>query len=177
MSILGLYLSMKYFYCTLVFLLIACSSNKHSSDNTCPTGIACNSSLIANQSFEIKTDGIGKSYPMISEGDQILFEYSYSKQAPENTVDGQYIETIYAIFPKDIDILKLKDDQLQSISLSINHSCFCKELSGLKPIREGRICVKRISENTFQIKLEITQTELNNKIKKINETVTLRLKV
>ena len=87
---------MRYFNLLIVLSLIfACKSSKTDLPAMidCPDGGECDVKVMKNSVLNLKSDSIGEIYPEVSneEGWQVI-QVTYTEQAPENTVDGQYLD-------------------------------------------------------------------------------------
>lgn len=158
-----------------LFLLISCKTQKNVATYTnCPEDGICSTEIIPNSSLKLHTDTIGMLYTTIEKGEHLIFKFSYSKNVDKQYVDGHYIEEVYAEFDGDLSEINLENDELQNVNLLFNRVCFCKGSTGFYPITKGKLSIKKINKNNYNIQLNFKVDEVPQVITTVNETVILK---
>ena len=159
-----------------LLLLISCKAqNNFDKTNTiCPENDVCSAELIPNSTLKLHTDSIGMLYTTIEDGKHLIFKFSYSRNVDKQSLDGHYIEEIYAEFNSDLSEINLEDEDLQNVKLLFNRICFCKGSTGFYPITKGKLSIKKINKNTYNIRLNFKVDEVPQVITSINETLILK---
>lgn len=139
--------------------------------NQCPEEAKCTLIAEQNKALEIKEDGIGAIYPAVTEGNNIVVQYHYLKEAPEGIADGNYSESIYFEIPSDVDRLTKSDASLQDLNMLFGKHFFSPE-SGYFIVENGRLEVKRIGDE-LQLNLVFDMKEKVHRINGFKMTVTL----
>ena len=104
----------KQYNCIFSFLFFAsCGVQKDQKDGeqnlippphiNCPEGGDCTFEVIKNASLNLKTDGIGKLYPEITEGDKVVIKYHYEKDEIKDVMDAGLSEYVYLEFDPNPD--------------------------------------------------------------------------
>ena len=140
----------------------------------CPDNGICTVEFISNKTLVFKTDEFGHSYPVISEGNNTIFKYTYSRNPIKNTQDSNYTEIVYAVFEQTISEISLTDKELQNATFYFGRLCYCKGATGYYPIKNGSFKISNITKNTLKIDFEFKITEVPQIISKISETVSLK---
>ncbi len=159
------------------------TGNVISSDNTsmgqvenkvtgCPEEGSCSIVVHKNKHLVIKEDGTGALYPEIADGENMVVEYTYSKEGPEGTVDGNYSETIQFEIPAAVENLSKENATLGEVNLLYGKQCFCRGEAGFYPIRNGKLVVEK-TNNTLVIDLKFKVEKTSQVVSHITETVKL----
>src|SRR5690554_8100363 len=172
---------MKIFYFLIpVLILGGCKSqstfNQTSQsetmvENKCPNEGKCTIVAHKDSDLEIKVDGIGKMYPVITEGENIVIQYTYLKEAPEGIADGNYSESIYFEIPKGTNKLEKKGAAIADVDLLYGRHFFSPE-SGFMRVENGKLSVVQ-QGNDLEIDLKFEIDNVNQVISRITETVTI----
>lgn len=134
----------------------------------------CTLELIPNKSIEFKTDEFGNLYPIITEGTNTLFKYSFVKNTIPNTADGDYQEIVYAELDGEISDFNLTNETLKNVKLTYGRLCFCKGSNGYFPVKNGSFSVSKIDDDTIKIHLDFTVKKVPKLITELDETVSLK---
>lgn len=140
----------------------------------CPENGSCSLELIPNKSIEFKTDEFGIMYPVISEGNNTLFKYTFQKKPLKDTEDSNYTEIIYAELENTITEMSLTNETLSTVKLYFGRLCYCKGETGYYPIKDGEFKISKTSKDIVNFKLDFKITEVPQIISKINETISLK---
>ncbi len=140
----------------------------------CPDNGVCTIEFISHKKLVFKTDEFGHSYPVISEGTNTIFKYTYSRNLIPNTQDSNYTEIVYAELNKTITEISLTNKALQTAKLYFGRLCFCKGATGYYSIKNGTFKISNVTKNTLKIDFEFKITEVPQIISKISETVSLK---
>lgn len=125
-----------------------------------------------NSSLNIKEDTIGKYYPVIEKGENLVVEFKYLEKGPEGTADGDYSETLHFEVPSAANKNTLKDTDLQNVDLLYGKHCFCKGDAGYYKVTNGQLLIiKTEKELTFDVSFTINET--SQKVKRVTKTVQL----
>ncbi|MCG2419471.1 hypothetical protein K8089_10595 [Aequorivita sp. F47161] len=169
-----------------LFMVNACKTqtgNVISSENTnmeqvensnsgCPEVGNCIVVLHKNKNLVVKEDGTGAMYPEMTAGKNIVVEYTYLKEGPEGTADGNYSETIHFEIPAATTNLRKENATLSDVNLLYGKHCFCKGEAGYYPITDGNLSVEKNNETiTFDLKFKVGKT--SQVVSHIVETVKL----
>lgn len=135
----------------------------------CPEEGKCTFVAHRNSNLEIKKDGIGKLYPQIVDGDNIVIQYTYLKEAPEGIADGNYSESIYFQIPKDSKKLTKEGTSLADVNLLFGRHYFSPE-SGFFLIDSGKLSVENTGD-LIHIDLQFKMDNGRQVISHIVETI------
>ncbi len=132
------------------------TENNH---NSCPDGGTCTIEILEDKTLEIKEDGIGALYPEIKNGDNIVVQYTYSKQGPDGTVDGNYSETIHFEIPSSATNLGKQGASLQDVKLLYGKQCYCKGEAGYYKVSDGKLSLEKNNRQiTFDLQFQVGKT-------------------
>lgn len=142
-------ISRLFFQCLFLTLLLSCSSIKNTEKTgssevsaphiNCPEDGDCSFEIMKNSSLEFKYDDIGKLYPAIEPGDNMVVKYHYKRKPEPELMDSGYSEYVYIEFNPDSEQLILKDKELQKVKMIFGRICFCKGSMGYFPVNEGSL--------------------------------------
>ncbi|SRX54239.1 hypothetical protein [Aequorivita sp. CIP111184] len=141
-------------------------------DTGCPKEGTCSVVVHKNKHLVIKEDGTGALYPEMVAGENMVVEYTYSKEGPEGTADGNYSETIHFEIPATTENLSKENAKLAEVNLLYGKQCFCRGEAGFYPITNGKLLVEK--SNTalmFDLKFKVEKT--SQVVSHITETVKL----
>ncbi len=142
------------------------------SNSGCPEVGTCSVVLHKNKSLAVKEDGTGAMYPEIIDGQNIVVAYTYSKEGPAGTADGNYSETIHFEIPTATTTLNKSNTALNDVKLLYGKHCFCKGEAGYYEITDGNLQVsKNASSISFDLKFNVGKT--SQVVSHIKETVKL----
>ncbi|WP_299683264.1 hypothetical protein [uncultured Dokdonia sp.] len=123
------------------------------NNDNCPNNGNC-AIAIKKGSYTIETDTTGAMYPLFTEGDGELVEFTYEVPAKEGIADGNYKETILFIVPKGLKgFMVLEDASLSKLKLLLNKECFCRGQAGYHLITQGKLAIKRNAKNEISFDL------------------------
>lgn len=172
---------MKIFYILIpVMILSGCKTQSTLSQSSqietmekskCPNEGKCTIVAHKDSNLEIKVDGIGQMYPEITEGENIVIQYTYLKEAPEGIADGNYSESIYFEIPKGVNKLQKEGTGLSDVDLLYGRHFFSPE-SGFMRVESGKLSVVQ-KGNDLQIDLKFEIENVGQVISHIKETVTI----
>lgn len=172
---------MKIFYILIpVMILSGCKTQNTLSQasqietmekSECPNEGKCTIVAHKDSNLEIKVDGIGQMYPQVSEGENIVIQYTYLKEAPEGIADGNYSESIYFEIPKGVNKLEKKGAAIADVDLLYGRHFFSPE-SGFMRVESGRLSVVQ-KGNDLQIDLKFEIENVGQVISHIKETVSI----
>ncbi|MEM0518099.1 hypothetical protein [Aequorivita flava] len=151
------------------------NTNMEQVENTssgCPEVGNCSVVLHKNKSLVVKEDGTGALYPEMTAGDNMVVEYTYLKEGPEGTADGNYSETIHFEIPNNVKKISKVNASLSDVKLLYGKHCFCKGEAGYYPITNGELSISSNNETlTFNLNFEVGKT--SQVVSNISETVKL----
>ena len=128
-------------------------TNIEVNNDNCPNNGNC-AIVIKKGSYTIETDTTGAMYPLFTEGDGELVEFTYEIPAKEGIADGNYKETVMFMIPKGLKgIMVLEDTSLSKLKLLLNKQCFCRGQAGYHFITQGRLAIKRNAKNEISFDL------------------------
>ncbi|WP_298364107.1 hypothetical protein [uncultured Lutibacter sp.] len=171
---------MKNIWIIIVLLVVSCKSQyevtKHIIQKTeiAPKNGSCTIELIPNKTIEFKTDNFGISYPIISDGENVLLKYTFKKNTIKNTQDGDYTEIIYAELNSNISNTTLNNENLQNVKLYFGRLCYCKGATGYYPITKGSFTVLKEENSTLNITATFKVLEVPQIISHFNESISLK---
>lgn len=159
---------MRYFNLLIVLSLIfACKSSKTDLPAMidCPDGGECDVKVMKNSVLNLKSDSIGEIYPEVSneEGWQVI-QVTYTEQAPENTVDGQYSEIVYMQIPMSFKDIRSSNKSLQNQKVIFGKFCKCPE-AGYEKVISGDLELVN-SKGSILLNLDFN-TQKEKELKKI----------
>ncbi|SRX73467.1 hypothetical protein [Aequorivita antarctica] len=169
-----------------LFMVNACKTQTGavtSSENTtiehmenkptgCPEEGTCNVVVHKNKSLSIQEDGTGALYPQIIEGTSTVVEYTYLKEGPPGTADGNYSETIHFEIPAATTTLRKENASLNDVKLLYGKHCFCRGEAGYYPITDGKLLIEKSGQGiVFDLKFKVNKT--SQVVTHISETMKL----
>lgn len=138
----------------------------------CPDEGDCTVKIHKNMNLIIKEDGTGAIYPEMVAGKNTVVEYTYLKEGPEGTADGNYSETIHFEIPASVESLSKVNASLGDVKLLYGKHCFCKGEAGYYPISNGELSVST-NNKTLAFNLNFKVEKTSQVISNISETVKL----
>lgn len=168
-----------------LFVVNACKTQTGtviSSENTnmeqvenkvgCPAEGACTVAVHKNKNLVIKEDGTGALYPEMVAGENMVVVYTYSKEGPEGTVDGDYSETVHFEVHATTKNLSKENASLSDVKLLYGKQCFCRGEAGFYLITNGKLLVEKTDQAlVFDLKFKVEKT--SQVVSHISETVKL----
>ncbi len=138
----------------------------------CPEEGACTVAVHKNKNLIIKEDGTGALYPEMVAGENMVVVYTYSKEGPEGTVDGDYSETVHFEVPATTKNLSKENASLSEVKLLYGKQCFCRGEAGFYLITNGKLLVEKTDQAlVFDLKFNVEKT--SQVVSHITETVKL----
>lgn len=147
------------------------SKSEPMTENKCPNEGKCTIVAHKDSNLVIKVDGIGQMYPEITDGENIVVQYTYLKEAPEGIADGNYSESIYFEIPKGTKRLEKEGAAITDVDLLYGRHFFSPE-SGFMRVDSGKLSVVQ-KGNDLQIDLTFEIENVGQVISRIMETVTI----
>lgn len=176
---------MKFYYLFFTILLFTgCKTQRNSTEiqtqgitqmeskSECPEGGKCTVVVQKNKSLQIKEDGIGALYPEITEGDNIVVQYTFLRQAPEGIADGNYSESVYFEIPQNSKKVTKENASLSDVKLLFGRHFFSPQ-SGYFRINQGKLIVDN-SGNKIDFDLSFEIKEGNQLLTHIKESVEIK---
>ena len=173
------------FLIAVLIVIFSCGNSKKAADESektkitlqmtqsCPDDGICSIQVIPQSSLLIKTDDIGKYYPVVEKGKNLVIKYVYKRNPIENTADSNYSEIIYFELPDKKLNLNLQDKDLSRVKLLYGRLCFCRGTSGYFPVNKGNLITKKTGKEQLKIFLEFSVKKIPQIIKQIDETIDL----
>jgi hypothetical protein len=140
----------------------------------CPENGTCTIEFIPNKSIDFKTDEFGNLYPVIANGVNTVFKYTFTKNTVSDSEDSNYTEIIYAELKPDFSTINLIDNQLQTVKLHYGRLCFCKGESGYFAVNNGVFNISKNTDDTVKIDVNFFVKKIPQIISEIHETVSLK---
>lgn len=176
---------MKYFLIIVVFVAMSCKTSKPvnlaivsseavfvQSEN-CPENGTCLLELIPNKTIDFKKDEFGNLYPVISDGINTIFKYTFTKNPIQDIEDSNYTEIVYAEISVN-NTINLQDEALKNIKMHYGRLCFCKGESGYFPVTRGVFNLSKTGDNSVKIDVDFMVKKVSQIISEIHETVSLK---
>lgn len=136
----------------------------------CPDEGTCTVVVHQNKAFEMTEDGTGATYSNIVDGQNIVVEYTYFKEASEGIADGNYTENIYFEIPASTKNLVKKDAALADVKMFYGKHAY--KNSQYYPVINGNLSVQKTGNSlTFNLNFKIDQT--SQVVSNINHMMTL----
>lgn len=143
---------------------------RNDNKTNCPEEGTCSVVVHKNKTLTVMDDGTGELYPHLEDGNNTVIEYTYLKEGPENTADGNYSESIHFEIPAGIENLNKKDSALSEVKLLYGKHCFCRGEAGYYPINDGKLTLEKSADGMiFDLKFTVGKT--SQVISHIRETV------
>lgn len=165
---------MKAFYFLIpLFMVNACKTQTGtviSSENTtmqqmenkptgCPNEGTCTVVVHKNKTLNIRKDDTDALYPQMVDGANTVVEYTYLKEGPEGTADGNYSETIQFEIPAGTENFSKENASLADVKLLFGKQCFCRGEAGYYPITNGKLLIEKSSQGIiFDLKFKVEKT-------------------
>lgn len=148
-------------------------SNMEQSENygsDCPDGGTCNVVVHQNKSLQFIEDGVGNPYTEITDGKNLVVEFTYFKAGPEGTADGNYTETLQFEIPDGAEALTKENASLADVKLMFGKQGF--RMSSYYPVTSGKLTLKKTGQTlSFDLKFKVDET--SQVISHISEKVKL----
>ncbi len=140
------------------------------SNTGCPEVGTCSVVLHKNKSLVVKEDGTGAMYPEMVQSENMVVEYTYLKEGPAGTADGNYSETIHFEIPTATTTLNKTNTALSDVKLLYGKHCFCKGEAGYYEVTDGSLqLTKNAGSISFDLKFKVGKT--SQVVSHIKETV------
>ena len=160
------YLTMRYLYILLFFSFISCKTNKASITSllsnkivkaTCDEKALCTVEVLKNKNYSFDIDSMGKLFPKMIDGENIVIKYTYKLIPPAGVSDAFQSETLHFVINDDI-ISELKNEDLQKIKLIYGKNCFCKDIQGFYKVKLGTFSI-----NGSEVTIKFTIPEVGDR--------------
>jgi len=115
--------------------------DRPSSD--CPADGTCTVKAHPNMNLMLKEDGTGARYPEMVAGENTVVVYTFLREGPPGTVDGDYSETIHFEIPAGTENLNKENASLADLKVLYGKHCFCKGEAGYYPITDGKLSLSK----------------------------------
>lgn len=93
----------------------------------------------------------------VSQGDKVVFKYTYTAEDDKEIADDEYTEFIYFEIDSALDEFLLEGDALESANLILAKSCFCyfpyDSDKDVAPV--GSISGEKLSDNTWKVNVDV----------------------
>lgn len=167
----------------LIFILLSFSACKTKTESTthyskkpikteCPDKGECSILLLENKQLIIKTEeATGFLYPEVTNGNSLVIVFSYGMNSAEDTVDGNYSESIHFEIPRDFSELNKKNKELADVHLLYGKQCFCED-AGYYKVENGKLIIKKQDAN-IHLDLTFQVDGIDSKVQHIIETIEL----
>lgn len=167
-----------------IFIINSCKTQTGSvisSENTsmeqtenygsnCPDDGTCSVMIHKNKSLQLIDDGTGVQYPEMTEGKNLVVEFTYFKAGPEGTADGNYTETVQFEIPAGTENLKKQNESLSDVKMLFGKMGF--RMGGYYPVTSGKLILEKTEQNiSFDLKFKVNET--SHLVSHISETVKL----
>lgn len=137
----------------------------------CPDGGDCSFELMQNAALVIKTDGTGKMYPEIEEGDRNVIRYHFKKDTDPDAMDSSYSEYVYFEIDSGKVELSLRDGDLQKVKMVFGRICYCKDAMGYFPVRNGQLFIYQ-NNGKLQLRTSFRVPKIPQIVTEIDENLT-----
>lgn len=111
-------------------------------------------------------EGSYMKYGVISEGDKVVFKYTYIAENEELIADDEYAEFIYFKIDSNLNNFEIEGVDLISAKTILTKSCFCffsnDENRDVNPV--GSISGEKISDKKWRIDFDMTFYGEDNRI-------------
>ena len=142
----------KYLLLLLVIFVFSCS-NDDTNNEIYKYEFFENSDLSISE-----IEGSYIKYGLISDGDKVVFKYTYVAEDEELLADDGYAEYIHFEIDSNLDSFVIDGEDLSVTKTILTKSCFCyfpdNENKNVKPI--GAISGEKVSNNIWRINFDVT---------------------
>jgi hypothetical protein len=112
-----------------------------------------NSALSINE-----MDGSYMKYGMISNGEKVVFKYTYVAEDNEQIADDEYAEFIHFEIDSNLNSFEIDGEDFSVAKTILTKSCFCyfpdDEEKNVNPV--GAISGEKISNDTWRVNFDVT---------------------
>lgn len=172
---------MRYLYILICCFLLSCNARQklladeriEHLTTDCPENGVCAFEVLHNKSLKLLKDGIGKLYPDISDGDNIILKFEYKRNEIPNTMDSSYRELIYVELDPNNLTLELENSQLKEVKLLFARLCFCRGQTGYYNVNKGKLSITKKGDN-YQFNLDFEINEVPQIITSISQSFILK---
>lgn len=147
-------------------------SIKKTLKTECPKDGTCSFEVLKNKNIKLRYDKFGASYPNIYDANKLLLKFEYKRDTILSNEDSSYRELIYIAV--DFNNLDFEKVSINNINVYFARLCFCRGQTGYYKIKEGEMVIKKLSDQTYQLKLDFKTDEVPQVIRSINETFSLK---
>ncbi len=148
-------------------LTVFCSSKQSANDSDklmsdCPADGDCKFEILIDKKLELKRDSNGGNYYQILDNmGTYVVHYQYNRKTDPTLADAGYREEVLFELNSSAPSVELSDTDLSTVKAVFGRYCFCRGQTGLYPIKEGKLSVKKTGEYTnynFSFKIsEVSQ--------------------
>ncbi|MDP3312759.1 hypothetical protein [Lutibacter sp.] len=174
---------MKYlFIFVFLFSITSCNTSKTivikekiiQNLETCLANGDCEIQLLPDSFLEFKKDEFNNYYPIISEGNNTVIIYTFTKKTDKSLQDNSYKELIYIQLKSPFKKINLKDKDLEKVQLFYGRLCFCKGESGYFPVEKGSFKITNLTKNSFDLEILFNTHKIPQLITEIKEHIILK---
>lgn len=161
-------------YVLLAIVLIACKSNKElklTSRQPCPQDGNCSYEVIKNQTITYNYSNLSKFYPSFSTGKSHIFKFEYKRNSSPNIQDSSYREEVF--IELDVNNLETETVGFKGQKILFARWCYCKGQTGYYKVENGQLSVKKINQNTYQLRFNFKIDQVPQVITEINHVFSL----
>ncbi|KQC29051.1 hypothetical protein [Flagellimonas eckloniae] len=110
-------------------------------------------------------DGYG--FATIESGQSLVFEYFFTASEEPQVADDEYEERIIFEIDATAESFSMSGDDLTMANTVFDKYCFC-DIRGSIPISSGTISGEKISDNSWNIEIDVTFTDYNEESRNIS---------
>ncbi|SFZ90514.1 hypothetical protein SAMN05428642_101981 [Flaviramulus basaltis] len=162
----------------LIVVFGGCKSNKAVSfveevtaNELCPEEGNCSYEILKNKKINYNYNNLSDFYPTFSEGDKLVFKFEYKQNEIPNTQDSSYREEV--IIELDSTDLEFETTTFKGEKILFARWCYCKGQTGYYKIQQGKLSVKKIENNTYQLNLNFKMEQVPQVIIEIKHVFSL----
>lgn len=137
----------------------------------CPDDGTCTFSVLSQKVLKVKKDNLGAIYPAIAEGNKIVLKFEYSRNEKPNVADASYKEQVF--IELSVDQLEIETEVLKHVNILFARLCYCKGLTGYYRVRTGKLAIKKLLGETYNISLKFEVTEVPQVVTQIEQIFSL----
>ena len=165
-------------YLLLLIILTTCISNKELKyteeaieSQLCPQDGNCSYEVLKNQRITYNYSNLSKFYPSFSKGNKHVFKFEYKRNNSPNIQDSSYREEVF--IELDTNNLEIETTVFKGQKIIFARWCYCKGQTGYYKIEKGKLSVKKIKKNTYQLKFTFKMDQVPQVITEINHVFSL----
>ncbi|HLA56050.1 MAG TPA: hypothetical protein VK623_08110 [Flavobacterium sp.] len=171
----------KYVSLLIILFFISCNCKKGTAQASmdkialakadCPEKATCTIKILKNKSMDVKTDDLGRpAYTVVESTTKSVIQYEFNRGDEQKYPDSGYREVVIFEINQANPEVALSGVDLQATKMLYGRFCFCRGATGLYPIIDGNLSIKK-QDSSLLMELDYKTGEIPQIIKSISAVI------